>query len=367
MKRHSAEVARLQSAAAADRQSLEQQLTALRSDLAALQQQDAQRQQQLEHLEQDNAVLQQQLNEQQSAQQQIMELQRLLQDYEAEIQRLQSEVQASAAVAADGSHWQDQQQQQQHDELAAAMASDSEGEDSNPHDRLVISHQEGLTIQSGAQSRPSTPAAAALEHALRAELGIANAEVARLRHELDVAQAARSEERQLTGAEIMRLQQELSEAAASASSTGGAAAPAAGGEAEVTSQLHQRNEVRHNSSNSWHSVHDNPAYEQQQQAQQLMPQDDILAGTAKNHNDPAGLVEQYKARLQDQTETITSLQQQLKQQQQLLAALRKQERRVSIPLNASHTAKRVGCSSYHMCLCLGCFCWPYTRMTPTVC
>eukprot|EP00775_Hariotina_reticulata_P008186 gene8186-8377_t len=46
---------------------------------------------------------------------------------------------------------------------------------------------------------------------------MACAEVARLRHELDVASCSRAAERELTGQEILRLQQELSEAVSSSS------------------------------------------------------------------------------------------------------------------------------------------------------
>lgn len=340
MKRHSSEVSRLQAAAAAERQAAEQQLRTLQMDLKSLQQQDQQREQQLQSLEQDKAMLQEQIEQQQqAADAQIGELQRLLQEAEADVPQLQAELQhlaagasagqaaAAAAVAAaadQDSSWQ-RQQQQERDVLAAAMASDTEDTD-NGHDRLVICHQEGLTISDTAQSRPTTPAAAAMEHALRAELGMANAEVARLRHELDVARAASKEERHLTGVEIMRLQQELSEAAVSASSTGAAAAAA--GDDEVTSQLpvqqQQLEGCRNSSSNSWHSVHENPAFEQQQQQGYGAATAETAPTAAR-----ADLVSQYEGRLQDQSQTIASLQQQLKQQQHLLATLRKPERRVS--------------------------------------
>jgi len=56
-------------------------------------------------------------------------------------------------------------------------------------------------------------------HALRAELGVAHAEIARLQHELAVVSCSRAEERELTGQEIMRLQQELTEAVSSSSLT----------------------------------------------------------------------------------------------------------------------------------------------------
>lgn len=318
MKRHSAEVSGLQAAATAERKGLEQQLSALRDELAALQQQDDQRQQQLELFEQDYAALEQQLAEQrEAAEQQVEELQRLLQGAEAELQQFKLPDPRTAAAAGRSSSCRDHQQQQR-DDLAAAMASDSEGAD-DAQDGLVVCHQEGLANEGEVDSRPSTPATAAVEHALRAQLGIANAEVARLRHELDVARASRSEERQLTGAEIMRLQQELSEAAASASSTGAAAGAA--GEAEVTSQLQYQQpqlDVVRISSNSWHSLHAGTAREQQGKQS--------AAGGAETGADVAA---HYEARLQDQAETITSLQQQLKQQQQLLATLRRPERRVS--------------------------------------
>jgi hypothetical protein len=188
-----------------------------------------------------------------------------------------------------------------------------------------------------APSEAASDAAAATEHALRAQLGIANAEVARLRHELDVALVSVRQERQLTGQEILRLQNELSEAAeAAASASGGAsgsaaAAAAAAGEAEVTSRCLQGGD---SSGISWRSVHDNPAFEQHR----VVPANlaaaaaalEVGAGDCKPSSPD---VLQYEARLQDQADTILSLQQQLKQQQQLLAALQRpaaNERRVSV-------------------------------------
>jgi hypothetical protein len=192
-------------------------------------------------------------------------------------------------------------------------------------------------------------------HALRAELGIANAEVARLRHQLDVSQTSQQQERELTGHEILRLQQELSEAAASGS--GGAA----GGDAadEVTSRMGLANRVGSSSTSSWHSVHDNPAFEQAQQQQQspselqaLLTADGeecdecegeegqeygnqelVMQAGADVAAGDGGQLSRYEAKLQDQADTISSLQRQLKQQEQLLVALQKRERRVrAVPM-----------------------------------
>jgi hypothetical protein len=168
-----------------------------------------------------------------------------------------------------------------------------------------------------------------------------------LRHELDVALVSVRQERQLTGQEIMRLQNELSEAAeAAASASGGAsgaAAAGAAGEPEVTSCCLQGGD---SSGISWRSVHDNPAFEQQQRG---APTGRTPAAAAAGDGyDASGadvaqdcrvdVLQQYEARLQDQADTILSLQQQLKQQQQLLAALQRpptvNERRVSMSVIA---------------------------------
>lgn len=324
LKRHTAEVTRLKAAAAAERQALEQQLAQMRDAYADLQQQSEQQQQQLQEQEQGQLALQQQLEEQQeAAEQQICELQQQLQAAETQLQQLSADVEAVRSNASNS--WQNPQQQQRA-QIAAAMASDSDDEAAAAVNRSFADDVKASVAAVDSQSRPGTPAAAAVEHALRAQLGIVNAEVARLRHELDVAKAAQSEERQLTGAEIMRLQQELSEAAASASSTAGAADAAAAGEPEVTSQPPLADVTADNSSgNSWHSVHDNPAYEQQQMLLESGSKQQKLSA----EQELPEVVSQYEARLQDQAETIGSLQQQLKQQQQLLATLRKPERRVS--------------------------------------
>lgn len=366
LRRHQSEVGRLQEAAAAERRALEQQLAASQRQLAQLQQKEQGRQQQLEQLEQQAQHLQQQLAQQQAVSQELeqqqvrsgsaeAELVHQLTMADAELQQLREQLaEAEEHVAALTQQLQEQQEQQQHGLPASA--------DLDP-----VEEQEG---GGGGNGSPRVPAA--VVHALRAELGMANAEVARLRHQLDVSQASQQQERELTGHEILRLQQELSEAAASGS--GSAAAAGDGGAAaadEVTSRL-GANRVCSSSTSSWHSVHENPAFEQvhpqpQQQASELQAllvgEEDEECGECKGEGleegqqgrdgscsqvlvlqdaaadvaAPAGMgapgaaskLSRYEAKLQDQADTISSLQRQLKQQEQLLVALQKRERRVS--------------------------------------
>jgi DNA repair exonuclease SbcCD ATPase subunit len=273
---------------------------------------------------------------------------------DAELQQLREHLaEAEDEIAALTQQLQQQERQlqaQQHDFNAFAAEQAANGEDAADED------------VDGSGSRPHAPAA--VVHALRAELGIANAEVARLRHQLDVASVSQQQERELTGHEILRLQQELSEAAASGSVGAAAAADAAAAE-EVTSRL-GTNRIGSDSSSSWHSVHDNPAFEhggrQQQQQQDLqallgepcdveeggegvqsehmttngqytnqavvLPDAPAAAHAADVYGVAVSKVSRYEAKLQDQADTISSLQRQLKQQEQLLAALQKRERRV---------------------------------------
>lgn len=353
LRRHQAEVTRLQEAATADRRALEQQLAGAQRQLSQLQQQDAARQQQVEQLEQQAQYLQQQLAQQQAVSQELeqqqvhssgseAELAQQLSMADAELQQLREQLaEAEDEIAALSQRLQQQELEQHHHqaqqdfmqsaELGTAADNDGGGDGDDGSPRV----------------------AAAVVHALRAELGIANAEVARLRHQLDVSQTSQQQERELTGHEILRLQQELSEAAASGSGA------AAGGDAadEVTSRMGLVNRVGSSSTSSWHSVHDNPAFEQaQQQQQQQSPSELQALPTADGEEEcdecegeegqeygsqelvmqagadvAAGDGEQllrYEAKLQDQADTISSLQRQLKQQEQLLAALQKRERRV---------------------------------------
>lgn len=405
LRRHQAEVARLQETAAADHKALEQQLAAAHRQVAQLQQQDQTAQQALAQLEQQAQHLQQQLAQrtaesedlqQQLAQQAAVaeELQQQLHEQEqrqhggggaeaelaqqlsaadAELQQLREQLaEAEGEIAALT------QQLQQHERALRARAQ----QDFVP---FAADHAAGSGDDADEGSSPHVPAAEL--HALRAELGIANAEVARLRHQLDVAQASQQQERELTGHEIMRLQQELSEAAASGS--GGAAAADAAGADEVTSRL-GTNRIGSDSSSSWHSVHDNPAFEHaaQQQKQRRQQQQDELQlllcasgkeeeGSGDEHSEQTGPAQQhshqaltdvpgppqvdaagafaasklarYESKLQDQADTISSLQRQLKQQEQLLVALQKPERRVSSLAGLSNLDRNLGLSMLACC------------------
>jgi predicted nucleic acid-binding Zn-ribbon protein len=372
IKRHSVEVSRIQAAAASERQALEQQLAATQRQLAQLQQADGQLQQQLQQLQEGHGQMQQQLEQQQAAAEaQLQEMQQQLEQADAEVQQLQAEL--------DAADLQLQQQQQQQGECPAEVASAAAGMAAAEDAAAAAGDgSDGAAaeddVDDAAPSEAASDAAAATEHALRAQLGIANAEVARLRHELDVALVSVRQERQLTGQEIMRLQNELSEAAeAAASASGsasGAAAAAAAGDPEVTSRCLQGGD---SSGISWRSVHDNPAFEQQQrgapagQTPATAGDADIshavdgfgVAGADVAQACRADASQQYEARLQDQADTILSLQQQLKQQQQLLATLQRpptvNEHRVS--------ASDSGCFAHPVtpaqCLCYSCVLHPH--------
>jgi TolA-binding protein len=361
IKRHSAEVARIQAAAASERQALEQQLAAAQQQLAQLQQADSQRQQQLQQLSEAREQLQQQLEQQQAAaDEQLQELQQQLGQAEAEVQQLQQELEAADLQL--------QQQRQYQAEVASAAVGAAAAEDADGSAGAAAGDEiaSASDADDTAPSEVASDAAAATEHALRAQLGIANAEVARLRHELDVALVSVRQERQLTGQEIMRLQNELSEAAeAAASASGGAsgaaAAAAAAGEPEVTSRCLQEND---SSCVSWRSVHDNPAFEQQRGVPAGLAAPGAASGcavkaaaVADDYKSGRPDVLQYETRLQDQAATIHSLQQQLKQQQQLLAALQRpvgNERRVSTHICSYCTAaKRTAhvTASFALCSC----------------
>jgi predicted nucleic acid-binding Zn-ribbon protein len=330
LRRHQAEVSRLHETAAADRRALEQQLAAAQRLTAQLQQQDQAKQQQLEQLEQQAQDLQQQRAQQQLAQQQAVseDLQQALHEQHQQHQHPGgAEDELMQQLAASDAELQQLREQlvEAEDEIAALSQQLQEQQAQADFSASGQAHYAEGTAEDG--SSPHAPAA--VLHALRAELGMANAEVARLRHQLDVASASQQQERELTGHEIMRLQQELSEAA----SSGSVGAAAAGGAAaeEVTSRPGtNRIDSRPGSSNSWHSVHDNPAFEQTQQQQphasftQQQGQGNVVAAAAG-----AAKLSRYESKLQDQAETISSLQRQLKQQEQLLAAMQKQERRVS--------------------------------------
>lgn len=215
-------------------------------------------------------------------------------------------------------------------------------------------------------------------HSLRAQLGMACAEVARLRHELDVASCSRAAERELTGQEILRLQQELSDAVSTSSvmnSRGAvlhrslsprsstarphedicvdnAAAVEAG---EVTSSLlsqQQQQQQLCDEENeesdrcSWHSALPSSAAcdvaaaglltESNMHHFSINPQKTPLAGDGQElkhapytaTGSGSSSMQQYEAQLHDQADTMASLQQQLKQQQMLLASLQMRDKRV---------------------------------------
>jgi hypothetical protein len=336
--------------------------------VAQLQQQDHTRQQQLAQLEQQAHQMQQQLAQQEAYAEDLQQQQQQLQEQQQQHTSGAAAELAQQLTAADAELQQLREQFAEAEGEVAALQQQLQQQERQPqaqqHEFSVFAAEQAATGDDdaadeggdGSGSSPLTPAAAV--HALRAELGIANAEVARLRHQLDVASASQQQERELTGHEILRLQQELSEAAGSGS--GGAAAE------EVMSRL-GTNRIGSDSSSSWHSVHDNPAFEHGGRQQQQQQQDlhallgepcDEEAGNEDEHlqqmttigqynsqavvlpdapaaaraADVSGVavskVSRYDATLQDQAETISSLQRQLKQQEQLLAALQKRERRV---------------------------------------
>jgi len=345
--RHRSEIARVQDSAAADRRVLEQELAAAQRQASQLQQQDQAWQQQLAQLEQQEQHLQQQLAQQQES---SLELQQQLHEQQQQAHDAQASW-AQALASREAELQQLREQLTEAEEEAAALLQQLQQDQGPPH-----LQRPSTAGDQDADADASTSEPAAVVHALRAELGIANAEVARLRHQLDVAQASQQQERELTGHEILRLQQELSEAAAS----GSAGAPAAVDESaaeEVTSRL-GTHRVGSDSTSSWHSVHNNPAFEQQQQHQPLQRRAStgaVAAGRGQHQqqldghvpSDHAGVkpatepaetsdaayaaaskLSRYEAKLRDQAETISSLQRQLKQQEQLLVTLQKRERRV---------------------------------------
>lgn len=336
----------MQDSAAADRRVLEQELAAAQRQVSQLQQQDQAWQQQLAQLEQQEQHLQQQLAQQQES---SMELQQQL--HEQQQQAHDAQASWAQALASREAEMQQLREQLAEVEEEAAALSQQLQQDQGPSHSLRPSTADDQDADADA----STSEPAAVVHALRAELGIANAEVARLRHQLDVAQTSQQQERELTGHEILRLQQELSEAAASGSAGAIAAAVDESAAEEATSRL-GTHRVGSDSTSSWHSVHDNPAFEQQQQPLQRrastgavaavrgQPQQQLDGHVPGDHagvmpaTEPtevsdaayaaASKLSRYEAKLRDQAETISSLQRQLKQQEQLLVTLQKRERRV---------------------------------------
>lgn len=358
MRRYQDEITRLQDAATADRRAAEQQLSVAHRQLAQLQQQEQTWQQQAAHLQQQSQDLQQQLEQQNCT---CDALQQQLVQQEQEAAAAQAKVERQLVTA-------DAERLQLRDQLAAAQSEIAmlspgsqqcqQQQQDHPGDFDEL-HAEATSNMDNWMQPEELPQAAAM-HALRAELGMANAEVARLQHQLDVAREAQKQERELSGHEIIRLQQELSEV--SSRSSGAVAAAAAVGAGDVTAAVEVTSRAGggrfgSDSTGSWHSVHDNPAFEQleQQAAAQCG------AGAAAVEADSEGLHEQqqlqygqagmsgvcdaaakaaaashenfrlllrYKEKLQDQSDTISSLQRQLKQQEQLLVTLQKRERRV---------------------------------------
>jgi predicted nucleic acid-binding Zn-ribbon protein len=333
LRRHQVEVSRLQETAAADRRAFEQQLAAAQRVSAQLRQQDQARQQEVEELEQQAQDLQRQLAQQQAVSE---DLQQALHAHEQQQQQHPGGAEddlVQQLAAADAELQQLREQLAEAEDEIAALAQQLQEQQAQAD---FSGSAQGYDPEGIAEDGSSPHAPAAVVHALRAELGMANAEVARLRHQLDVASASQQQERELTGHEILRLQQELSETATSGSGEAAAAGDAAAD--EVTSRpVTNRLDSRPGSSNSWHSVHGNPAFEQQQQQQ---GQGNVMASglAAADSAGAAAKLSRYESKLQDQAETISSLQRQLKQQEQLLAAMQKRERRVSA-VTAADTSK----------------------------
>jgi hypothetical protein len=372
-KRHTAELSRIQATAAAERQALEQQLSATRRQLSQQQQQCSAYLQEVQQLSQERDTLQEQLVQSHQAQlaavQQGDDLRHQVQLVQYEEQQEQDEAAAAAAV--------EEEQQQQHQVEVWRSSS------------TATSTSSAAEVYGGDDD--------AVLHSLRAQLGVACAEIAQLRHELDVATSSQAAERDLTGQEILRLQQELSEAVSSSSemnsrgavlrssscgTKGSTARPyahiisadqATAAEAgEITSPLlsqQQQQQPQCSDENedsdkcSWHSVLPSSA------ACEVAPSA-LLAGSRTHHSssDPEALpaadeqqlkwaacmahgsssLQQYEAQLQDQADTIASLQQQLKQQQMLLAALQRRDRRVRLQAGLSWAA----CHCCNCCICL---------------
>ena len=325
---------------AGERQQLVAEQEQLLQQLQGLQEEHQGLQQQVGVLQEQQQMLEVAREQQQQLEEQLRELEHQLEASRREREELQQRVEAAAAAAnavnaIESNHQQDcqgdeQQQQKQQGKKMPPADADSlrkgDGEDCGTPDAVVTprgrSHGSAAGVGEGGVVVDGSPA----EHAVRAELRVSQAEVARLRHELDVKRSSADQQLHLAQKEILRLQGILPASdGVTGDDCGEDQMGGKGGAGDLREPLDQqgRSAVGFKQQDEvevgWALVVENPAF---------LAEPLVLPGGGKlqqqQEREREGVAASwYEQRVADMEDTIGSLRQQLKLQEQTVAALQR--------------------------------------------
>jgi hypothetical protein len=358
--------------AKAQQEALQQQLDYEVAERQQLVQEQEQLQQQLQQLEEEHQGLQQQVGDlqeqrellrvaqeqQQQLEGQLRELEQQLEAAKQDREELQLQIDEAAAVAASsvaaaaggggggssdggtaataGLERESMREQQAAGGkllamsdlvLAEGMGLGDSGVDLTNTVAAAVTPERGLAAvaagdERGAMAADGSPA----EHAVRAELRVSQAEVARLRHELDVKRSSADQQLHLAQKEILRLQGILpSEESAGAASRGaelgdGGMDEMREGGGDLGNGLDQGGGLKRDEVHGWALVVENPAYMAEHQ---FLHGQQVQVGHKQQQQGEDVAVSWYEQRLADMEDTIGSLRQQLKLQEQTVVALQR--------------------------------------------